>query len=131
MNVLYTLGYTGIEPFQLLSLAQFLRAVVIDTRYSSRSRAPQWNGMELAKLFGKRYEHLPALANLNYKSGGPIEINLPNIQQVVSILTGQSVILICSCPDVETCHRRIVAGMVKAAFSCSVIHLSKEDLGIG
>lgn len=129
MNILYTLGYTGIEPSQLLSLAQQQRAIVLDVRYSPRSRVPQWNGMELARLFGQRYEHLPALGNVNYKSGGPIEINMPTVgvQQVVSILTGQSVILLCVCPDVETCHRKIVAEMVKAAYVCEVIHLDKGD----
>ena len=93
-----------------------------------RAATPQWNGIELAKLLGQQYEHLPALGNVNYKSGGSIEINLPKVgvQQVVSILTGQAAILICSCPDVETCHRKIIAGMVKAACRCEVIHLSTE-----
>jgi uncharacterized protein (DUF488 family) len=130
MNTLYTLGYTGIKPAQLLQKATELKAIVLDTRYSPRSRAPQWNGLELQNLLGQQYQHLPALGNINYKSGGPIEINLPKVgtQQVVSILAGQAAILLCACPDVETCHRRIVAEMVQAACGCEVIHLGKEDL---
>jgi uncharacterized protein (DUF488 family) len=130
MHKLYTLGYTGIKSSQLLSLAQQLGAIVIDARYSPRSRAPQWNGMELSKLLGQHYQHMPELGNVNYKTGGPIHINLPKVgtQYVVSILNKQPGILLCACPDVTTCHRRIVAEMVQAACQCEVIHLSKADL---
>lgn len=130
MNTLYTLGYTGIKPAQLLAKAIELQAIVLDTRYSPRSRAPQWNGMELARLLGQHYQHAPALGNINYKNGGPIEINMPRVgtQQVVSMLVTQSVILLCACPEVSTCHRRVVAEMVQAACQCEVIHLGKGDL---
>jgi uncharacterized protein (DUF488 family) len=130
MNTLYTLGYTGIKPAQLLAKAIELQAIVIDTRYSPRSRTPQWNGMELARLLGQRYQHLPALGNVNYKTAGPIEINLPKVgtQQMISILNDQAAILLCACPDVSTCHRKIVAEMVQAACGCEVIHLAKGDL---
>ena len=130
MHKLYTLGYTGIKPAQLLAKAIELDAIVLDTRYSPRSRVLQWNGMELARVLGQHYQHAPALGNINYKSGGAIEINMPRVgtQQVVSMLVTRSVILLCACPDVSTCHRRVVAEMVQAACQCEVIHLSRDDL---
>jgi uncharacterized protein (DUF488 family) len=130
MNTLYTLGYTGIRPAQLLAKADALGALVLDIRYSPRSRVGQWTGTELNRLLGLRYRHLPELGNVNYKEGGPIEINMPTVgvQQVVSILNTQPAILLCACPDVDTCHRKIVAEMMQAKCGCEVIHLTAKDL---
>jgi uncharacterized protein (DUF488 family) len=129
MHKLYTLGYTGIKPDQLLTKAIELEAIVLDIRYAPRSRVLQWNAMELARRLGQSYQHVPALGNVNYKNGGPIEINRPRIgtQQVVSMLVTQAVILLCACPDVSTCHRRVVAEMVQAVCQCEVTHLNKND----
>jgi uncharacterized protein (DUF488 family) len=133
MQTLYTLGYTGIKPAQLLAKVEMLGAIVLDVRYSPRSRAHQWNGIEMARLLGQHYQHVPALGNINYKSGGPVEINMPQVgvPQVMAILAARSAILLCACPDHETCHRSIVAGLVQAMCHCEVIHLGKEDLRSG
>jgi uncharacterized protein (DUF488 family) len=72
MYQLYKFGYSGRLPDQLQSLAERLDGVVVDIRFSPRSRIPDWSGGRLRKLLGKRYRHLPALGNRDYK-GGPIE----------------------------------------------------------
>jgi uncharacterized protein (DUF488 family) len=72
MYQLYTFGYSGRRPDQLRTLAERLRSVVVDIRFSPRSRIPPWTDGRLRKVLGKRYRHLPALGNRNYK-GGPIE----------------------------------------------------------
>jgi hypothetical protein len=48
----------------------------------------------------------------NYKSGGPIELaDYEASKQVIAemLATGQSVILMCACKDLTTCHRLTVA----------------------
>ena len=53
----------------ITTLAERLDGVVVDIRFSPRSRIPDWSAGRLQKLLGDRYQHLPALGNRNYKSG--------------------------------------------------------------
>ena len=71
MYQLYTFGYGGRRPDQLRTLAVRLDGVLVDIRFSPRSRIPDWSAGRLRKVLGERYRHLPALGNRNYK-GGPI-----------------------------------------------------------
>jgi uncharacterized protein (DUF488 family) len=106
MHQLYTFGYGGQLPDQLRAPAEHLDAVVVDIRFSPRSRIPDWTAGRLQKLLGERYRHLPALGNRNYKSG-PIEfVDLETgAVEVGELLSQQPVILLCACADVQRCHR--------------------------
>lgn len=130
MHTLYTLGYTGTKPEHILSAAQQLGALVVDCRYSPRSRAVQWTGAGFRRLLGERYLHLPSLGNLNYKGDGPILINKPaeGVPQVQKLLQTQPVILLCVCKEFCTCHRTVVADLIKTACGCEIIHLSALDI---
>jgi uncharacterized protein (DUF488 family) len=121
---LYTFGYSGKQPDELLALAEQLDAIVVDIRFSPRSRVPQWSGGRLARLLGDRYCHLPALGNRNYK-GGPIElVDLETgIAQVADLLAHQPVILLCVCGDVQHCHRRLAAEAIAARYGAPLTHL--------
>ncbi|GIK37881.1 MAG: hypothetical protein BroJett011_17140 [Chloroflexota bacterium] len=124
LQSLYTFGYSGKQPDELLALVEQLDAVVADIRFSPRSRIPQWNGGRLAQLLGDRYHHLPALGNRNYKDG-PVEIvdleaGLP---QVADLLVHQPVILLCVCADIQHCHRRLAAEAIVARYGASLTHL--------
>ena len=46
--------------------------MVVDIRFSPRSRIPDWSGGRLQKLLESRCHHLPVLGNRKYK-GGPVE----------------------------------------------------------
>lgn len=124
LQSLYTFGYSGQQPEDLLALAEQLDAVVADIRFSPRSRIPQWNGGRLAKLLGDRYHHLPALGNRNYK-GGPVEIvDLEaGLAQVADLLVHQPVILLCVCADIQHCHRRLAAETIVVRYGASLTHL--------
>ena len=130
MNTLYTLGYTGAKPEQILKLVQDLGALVVDCRYSPRSRAVQWTGAGFRRLLGESYLHLPSLGNINYKGDGPIQINKPaeGVPQVIRLLDQQPVILLCVCAECETCHRKVVAELVQAASGCAVQHLNRAEI---
>ena len=93
-------------------------------RYTTRH--PQWRKRRLAQLLGTRYQHVQALGNRNYKNGGPIELAdyEAGKQAIAEILaTGQSVILMCACKDVATCHRRTAAEQLAADLGVPITHL--------
>lgn len=128
-QTLYTLGYTGI-PFALLKQAvQQVNVLVVDTRFKAASRAAQWRYGYMAEQLGEHYLHLPALGNENYK-GGDIKIADPatGVPAVLKQLQQRSVILLCVCAELDTCHRLVVAKLVQQAGDCSVKHLTKADL---
>jgi uncharacterized protein (DUF488 family) len=130
MQTLYTLGYTGTKPEQIQTLAADLGALVVDTRYSPRSRAVQWTGAGFRRLLGESYRHMPSLGNINYKGDGPIVINKPDegVPQVAALLEQQPIILLCVCAEVSSCHRAVVAELVQEYCGCEIIHLSAKDL---
>jgi uncharacterized protein (DUF488 family) len=106
-----------------MTLAEQVDALVVDIRFSPRSRIAHWSGGRLAKLPGNRYYHLPALGNRNYK-GGPVDIvDLEGgMAQVAALLARQPVILLCVCSDLHRCHRLLVAEAVAARSAVQVIH---------
>ena len=125
--MLYTLGYSGWTPQAIQMEAQARNAVVCDIRYSPMSRHPQWNRRQLVQLLGGRYQHVQALGNRNYKNGGPIELTDYEVgKQVIAeiLVTGQSVILLCVCRDVATCHRRTAAEQLAADLGETITHLT-------
>ena len=114
----YTAGYAGRTVDELDQLAEKLNAIVIDIRYSPRSRRPEWSRKRLIERFGERYYHLPEWGNVNYnRPTEPIKINdlkegsfrLPKIMKANP---GMNVILLCYCGDREICHRKTVATLV-------------------
>jgi uncharacterized protein (DUF488 family) len=125
--MLYTLGYSGWTPEAIQEAAQTHNAVVCDIRYAPVSRHPQWRKHQLAQLLGARYQHVQALGNRNYKSGGPVALaDYDTGKQVIAeiLATGQSVILMCACKDLAHCHRRTAAGQLAADLGVCLMHLT-------
>ncbi len=132
-SVIYTAGYAHTEPAELARLALALDAVVVDIRYSPRSRRPQWAGENLEwslKKRGVRYEHEPGLGNVNFKMRGQIQLADAEgaISRLLPILEWESVILLCVCADVDKCHRRPAAEALAAGTSCEIVHLSYRQM---
>jgi uncharacterized protein (DUF488 family) len=124
--MMYTLGYSGWTPETIKGAAQTRNAVVCDIRYSPASRHPQWRKRQLVQRLGARYQHVQALGNRNYKNGGPIELaDYEAGKQVIAAIlaTGQSIILMCACKDIATCHRRTAAEQLAADLGEPITHL--------
>ena len=123
MYQLYTFGYSGRRPDQLRTLAVRLDGVLVDIRFSPRSRIPDWSGGRLQKLLGDRYRHLPALGNRNYRSG-PVEfVDLKtSVVEVGQMLRQQPVILLCICANVQRCHRLPAAEAIATRYDVTVEH---------
>lgn len=131
MSTIYTLGYTGCKPEDLKIAAKKHHLVVLDTRYSPMSRNPGWGIINLRGLLQGDYRAIPALGNKNYKNGGPIEIlDLPDGLRFADqyLKRGISVLLLCACPHLETCHRKLVAEKLAEYSGCQVIHWTPADL---
>ena len=104
---LYDIGYSEIKDANLLlRVAKKLDAIVVDARFSPRSRNPTWNQGNLKTLLKDRYEHVQQIGNRNYH-GGPIEfVDVDEgVEQVGNLLMLKSVILMCMCPNRDKCHR--------------------------
>lgn len=116
----YLFGYAGYTSAQLEKAANALGAVVVDIRFSSRSRNPQWSGLTLWRLFGdERYLHVPQLGNVNYKNGGEIKIfNLDlGVRRMCRFMEERgaaAAILVCGCKDAAGCHRTVVGDALRA-----------------
>ena len=108
----YTIGYSGRKPGQILDLAEELDAIVFDIRFSPRSRIPHWNGSSLSQLLGKRYCHVKAFGNRNYR-GGSIAIVSYNVGKSKIAASEKAVILMCVCKDAQRCHRTLIAEWLK------------------
>lgn len=107
---LFTTGYTGKKPGDLLALATDNDAVIVDIRKSANSRVPRWREQELGELLGDRYRHVPQFGNNNYKSGGPVVIaDIEAGTQIVLAITNPAIIMLCACESDEHCHRKAVA----------------------
>lgn len=112
-----------------------LDAILVDVRMVPRSRAPIWNSGVLARRLGERYFWLRAFGNRNYKGAfDQIEIvDFAGGEQRLRDLTasgptaGKAIILFCGCPDVSTCHRKVLADWLAKSWGADVAHLTRPD----
>lgn len=117
--VFYTTGYLGdktprgqSKPAMLKGVVEALDGVLVDIRYSPRSRAACREKAALQALFGDRYLWVRTLGNANYK-GGEIEI----VDLAAGLATVEALpkapILICACEYPRYCHRTVVGNALR------------------
>ncbi len=132
MNTLYTVGYSRLQPSDILRTAERLDALIADIRISPRSRVPVWNQKPLQAAWGQRYIYIPELGNRNYKGDYGDGVVLDNPERgaawVLALLEQQPVILLCACFDWQTCHRREAAALIAQHTAVTVIHLTHADV---
>lgn len=118
MHTIYTIGYTGWKPEQLKAKVDELGAMLVDIRYSPRSRRPEWSREALRGLWGQNWErsclHLVALGNRNYKNGGAIELAAPEVgvKALAPVLQQRPIVLLCACRDADLCHRSVASAFL-------------------
>ena len=126
--VISTIGYqkwAGDPDGLIRVLSQF--DVVVDVRLKPWSRMlPRFSMPSLRKHLGERYEWMPEFGNLDYRSADQVRLaNFPlgNEKLAVRLAQGGSVVLVCGCANVGTCHRRFVAERLAAELGGEVQHL--------
>jgi hypothetical protein len=131
MNNLYDIGYSEIKDIYMFAKAvNALDAVVLDIRFSPRSRDFRWNGSNVRKVLGEpHYSQLHDLGNRNYK-GGPIEfVDLEHGLEVIrNLLELKNVIVMCMCPDRNRCHRLVAIQSFEERFGVASTPLHLDDV---
>ena len=124
---IYTLGYSGWSVEAIKTFLESVNGVAVDVRMVPRSRVAAFNGIAFSRLMGERYYWLSDFGNVNYKNGGPIAI--ADFDKGVERLgplksTGKAVVLLCGCPDVRTCHRKVLAERLAERWGAEVEHVA-------
>ncbi len=131
MNKIYTIGYSGISQADLVKAIQTQNLKLVDIRFRAGSRIREWNKSKLIEALGERYEHLREFGNANYRSN-TAEVKLldaeAGIERATALLEAQSIVLMCACKDVETCHRKVAADLLAEATGSEVVHWRGDDL---
>jgi len=126
MPRLYTIGYSRRRLDDIAHVLQTYEALLVDVRYNPTSRwRPEFRRHHLAAHFGTRYVWCQALGNRNYK-GGPIQLaDYPaGLAQVRTLLeTHPALVLMCSCGEIETCHRTQAAAQLSQDLQVPLTHL--------
>ena len=128
-HMIYSYGYHGRQVAELDNLSRRLNAVVVDTRYSPRSRDPQWARSALQRVLGDRYEWMPEFGNVLYTTDA-IKLNDPEagIDRIRPVIEDQPVVLLCMCPRWSRCHRADVAALLSERFGVAVHHLGASGI---
>lgn len=131
MNKLYTLGYTGRKPEDIAVIAKGLGAVIVDIRMSPVSRVACWNGYALRSfldIHGVRYEHVPDLGNVNYRSSQPITIQSmeTGAMRLATLLEAAPCVILCACEHYDECHRQHVAEFMGAYYGTAFEHIGQS-----
>lgn len=126
---IYTWGYQGGTAADLRQYLTATGALLADIRFSPNSRQPEWTRETLVQRHGDAYRWIPALGNVNYRTGGLIQLKdvaggLAVLRPVLAAPKGaRPILLMCGCWDVQTCHRRDAAAYLSAALDAPVEHL--------
>jgi hypothetical protein len=124
-RTVYPVGYgmEGASTYidQLMTQPHML---LIDTRFSPKSRWPEWREGALRAKYGGRYRTAGAyLGNVNFQ-GGPIQIaDLDEGLRGVCLYLneGHDLILLCQCPTYASCHRKVLVDQLVERTSVEVI----------
>jgi hypothetical protein len=116
----YPIGYSAPgASTSLETLMQDEQTILVDIRFSVKSmRKPGWSGSALRERYGKRYLWIRELGNVNFYNGGPIKIHRPEEgigRLVTGLQKGYNLILLCTCSEYETCHRKKVVELLQKA----------------
>lgn len=112
---IYLFGYSG-KTDQQIEQAIGDNGLLLDIRFSPKSRRAGYSRAGLIRTFGDRYRHVRELGNANYQ-GGPIQLADPDkglkiFEELVAAHDGP-IFLMCACEDGAYCHRRNVGELLK------------------
>ncbi len=113
---LYAFGYTGRKIDTLVQNVERADAMLLDIRYSPRSRAPMWNRRNLEEAFGERYLWAgDILGNRLYRTDAIEIVDIERGLELVAILAAKGpVALMCVCVSPVGCHRTVISDALRA-----------------
>jgi hypothetical protein len=131
---IYHIGYR--EPQALTRIDEALTAnptlLLVDIRYTPASQNPNWTKAAFVKRYGNRYRWLRDLGNRNHKERGNIEIANPErgLHQLSDILKEHSIILLCGCPNYQSCHRKTIIELLEEDANLKKICVPESNLPV-
>ncbi len=112
---IYLFGYSG-KSDQQIEEAIGKDGLLVDIRYSPKSRRSGYSRAGLIRTFGERYRHVRELGNADYQSGGirlaDPDAGLAIIEEIAAAHDGP-IFLMCACEDGTTCHRHQAGNLLK------------------
>ena len=110
MNPIYAFGYTGRHLSTIAESLAKADAMLLDIRYSPRSRAPMWNRKNLESVLGDRYLWAgDTLGNRLYRTDDIEIVDLSaGLELIVSLAAKRPVALMCVCASLDGCHRAVI-----------------------
>lgn len=90
--------------------------VLVDVRFGRIHPKNSWSDVRLRKRFGKRYLHVRALGNENYKRGGQTKLHNEEkgLDTLFELFDRDEVpVLMCACEDLHQCHRNDIIALVR------------------
>ncbi|MGH2481066.1 MAG: DUF488 domain-containing protein, partial [Ktedonobacteraceae bacterium] len=109
---IYHIGYRSPSALEMIdqALEENPSLMIVDIRYTPTSRNPAWTQDTLQERYQNHYTWLRDLGNINHHADRPIQLADPNsgITQFMHLLQQHSLIILCGCPEYETCHRKHV-----------------------
>ncbi len=112
---IYLIGYGGRTPEEIVNVVHKANGVLLDVRYSTRTRKKGFSKKALGERLSDDYAHFQEWGNENYNSEGGIKI--ADFDQGLKRLNAimdedwdikRPIFLMCACSDGENCHRREV-----------------------
>ena len=112
---IFLFGYSG-KTDEQIERAIGKDGLLIDIRYSPKTRRAGYSRAGLVRTFGERYHHIRELGNADYQSGGIRLANpdagLDRIEELAATYSGP-LFLMCTCEDGNTCHRHVVGDLLE------------------
>jgi hypothetical protein len=125
---LYTLGCHEAGSVALVEALVALDVTLVDIGLYALSERGCGQGWWLAERFGQYYWRVPDLGNVWYQQPEHA-LRLANPERGLPLLLarladGEALALLCGCPRLERCHRKLVADLVQERLPrVQVIHL--------
>ena len=119
-GTLYTFGYATVRDGEgLRQLLDDRVDLVIDVRINRFSGLLPFSKrtQETVEAAGYDYLWLKGLGNAGHRRPGPMRLADPSQVQVVleELREGRDVAIMCACPNVWRCHRRLVSQLAREA----------------
>ena len=114
-TLIYLFGYTG-KTMTQIERAIGENGLLLDIRYSPRSRKAGFSRSGLERVFGERYRHVRELGNAGYQTG---ELELADADAGLTLVEGLAaehggpIFLMCACEDGSYCHRSEVGRLLR------------------
>lgn len=112
--MIYTFGHGRKNVGRLIEMIKNIGIddyIILDIRLKPYTRAPGWSKHELQRTFRGRYKWVPEWGNVLYKTDRILikdwEGGLEKMRKELN--NGKVPILLCSCSNYETCHRKYIA----------------------